>query len=170
MKKLLTALFVFALLSAYTFGQTKTCVFKVLSAGVTYYEYTPIAAQYIGGHKLANGTRGYDTLYFEVVPNKNVPTNCNARIEVVRVGSTDTYDMDVQAKLFANGTYAALTESAANVTHKELLDTTRIFGGVKHVRADKYFRYFRVIVNDDNACAVTDSLRITKVIFKFYER
>jgi hypothetical protein len=185
MKKLLTVLCVFALIfSAYTLFssqtpgwgtmQTKTCVSKVLPAGVTYYEYTPTATEYLGGHK--NHGHGFDTLYFEVVTNKSVPLLCNARIEVSsRVGTADTYDMDVQVKLFANSTYAALTESAANTASKELTDTTRITAGggsaisVRHILANKYWRYYRVICNTDNACATTDSLIISKVIFKFYE-
>lgn len=169
MKKLITILFVFAFFSA-AFAQTKTAASYVLPAGVTYYEYTPKSTEYIGGHKLANGTRGYDTLYFEIQTNKNAPTNCNARVEVIRVGTVDTYDINLAAKIFANSTYANILANAAQTASKELLDTTRIFGGVKHVRPDKYFRYFRVVVNDDNACAVTDSLRITKVIFKLYEQ
>lgn len=180
MKKFLTVLCVFALIfSAYTLlptdgwgtDHTKTCVSKVLSAGVTYYEYTPKATEYLGGHQ--NHGHGYDTLYFEVVTNKSVPLLCNARIEVAsRVGSVDTYDMDVQVKLFANSAYVALTESAANVASKELTDTTRITGSgtyPRHILANKYWRYYRVICNTDNACATTDSLIISKVIFKFYE-
>ena len=150
---------------------TKTCVSRILRAGVTYYEYTPKATEYLGGHQ--NNGHGFDTLYFEVVTNKSVPLLCNARIEVSsRVGSADTYDMDVQTKLFANSDYVPLTESAANVASKELTDTTRITGSgsaSKHILANKYWRYYRVICNTDDACATTDSLIISKVIFKFYE-
>jgi hypothetical protein len=184
MKKLISLLFVLALFSAFTSipiptdgwgtDQTRTCVSKVLASGVTYYEYTPTATEYLGGHK--NHGHGYDTLYCEVVTNKSVPLLCNARIEVSsRVGTADTYDMDVQVKLFANSTYAALTESAANTASKELTDTTRITAGggsaisVRHILANKYWRYYRVICNTDNACATTDSLIISKIIFKFYE-
>ena len=181
MKKLLTVLCVLALIfSAFTLlspadgwgtDHTKTCVSRVLHAGVTYYEYTPKATEYLGGHQ--NHGHGFDTLYFEVVTNKSVPLLCNARIEVSsRVGSADTYDMDVQAKLFANSDYVSLTESAANISSKELTDTTRITGSgsaSKHILANKYWRYYRVICNTDNACATTDSLIIGKVIFKFYE-
>jgi len=165
MKKLLTILFAFALFSAYALGQTATAVSHIMSSSATYYEYTPTAAQYIGG---AAGAHGYDTLYFEILTNKNAATNCHARVEVSsRIGTADTYDIDLQGKIFANGTYAAIIESAANTTHKELLDTTRI--QYKALPA-KYYRYYRVIVNDDNACATTDSLIIGKVIFKLYER
>jgi len=163
MKKLLTILFAFALLSAYALGQTATAVSHVMASGATYYEYTPTAAQYIGG---AAGAHGYDTLYFEILTNKNSQVVCNARVEVSsRIGSADTYDMDLQGKIFANSTYAAIIESATNTTHKELLDTTGVYA-----KPAKYYRYYRVIVNDDNACATTDSLIIGKVVFKLYER
>jgi len=164
MKKLMILL-VCALFSAYTFAQTATAVSHVMGAGVTYYEYTPTASQYLGGATVST-TAGYDTLYFEIVSNKNTPTNCNARVEVTRAGTTDTYDIDLQGKLFINGTYTAIVESAANVAAKELADTTRLSLG----NAAKYYRYYRLIVNDDNACATTDSLVIDKVIFKLYEK
>jgi hypothetical protein len=182
MKKLLTVLFVFALIfSAYTLvseqtpgwgtKHTKTCVSKVLPAGVTYYEYTPTAFEYLGGHQ--NHGHGFDTLFFEVVTNKNVPLLCNARVEVTsRGGTTDTYTISVQAKLFANSTYAALTAASAGYATVELTDTTRITGSgtyPRHILANKYWRYYRVQCITDNSCATTDSLILAKVIFKFYE-
>ena len=165
MKKLMF-LIALALVSVYTFAQTATAVSHVMGAGVTYYEYTPTSSQYIGGATVST-TAGYDTLYFEIAANKNVPTNCNVRIEVTRVGTTDTYDIDLQGKLFANSTYAAIVESATNSASKELSDTISYIAPPNVAKA---YRYYRVIVNDDNACAATDSLVIDKVIFKLYER
>ena len=162
MKKLLTILFAFALFSAYALGQTATAVSHIMSSGATYYEYTPTAAQYIGGTDLC----GYDTLYFEILTNKNTPVVCNARVEVsVRKGTTDTYDMDLQGKIFENGTYAAIIEGAGKTATFELLDTTSMYG-----LPAKFYRYYRVIVNDDNSVAATDSLILSKVIFKLYEK
>lgn len=160
MKKLLVFLAISALFCAYTQGQTAT-VTKTLSANQTYYEYTPSSTQYIGG-KL-----GYDTIYFEIQANKHTKVVCNARVEVSsRKGTTDTYDMDLQGKIFANGTYAAIVESSANVATKELLDTTSYLA-----EPPTYYRYYRVLVNNDNAPAeTTDSLILSKVIFKIYQR
>lgn len=157
MKKLIGILFVFALFSAYTFAQTVTHVSRTMRAGETYYEWTGSAV--IGGVTA-------DTAYWVVLSNKNTPTNCNIRVELTRKGTTDTYDIDLQGKIFENGTYAAIVESAANTATKELLDTTRLNLG----NAAKYYRYYRVIVNDDNACAATDSITVSKVAFKFYEK
>lgn len=162
MKKLIVTFIAFAFLSASLIGQskTKTAHSYVMPAGKTYYEYVPKKSDYIGTH-------GYDTLYFEILTNKNVPTNCNVRVDVTRAGSTDTYDIDLQGKLFEGSSYAAIVESAANTASKELADTTRT--SLTQSPA-KFFRYYRVIVNNDNAQAATDSLIINKVSFKLYER
>jgi len=164
MKKLLGILF-FILISAYTFAQTKTAVSHTMRSGDTYYEYTPKAAEYMGG----TATLGYDTLYFEVLANKNGPVNCNVRVELTVVGTTDTYDIDLQGKVFENGTYAALIESATNSATKELSDTTS-FGAPYDALPAAFYRYYRIIINNDNARSAGDSAVIDKVIFKFYER
>lgn len=163
MKKLIFIFISMAFLVASATGQskTRTVVSHVMKAGQTYYEFVPRASDYIGGKN------GYDTLYFEIVTNKNVPTNCNVRVDVTRVGTTDTYDIDLQGKLFEGSSYAAIVESAANTASKELADTTRT---LETFSPAKFFRYYRVIVNNDNAIASTDSLIINKVSFKLYER
>jgi len=111
-----------------------------------------------------------DTLYWELFTNKDEPTNVNARVELTRKGTTDTYDIDLQGKLFENSTYAAIIESAANTATKELTDTTRYRGADGDALPAKYYRYYRVVVNDDNACAATDSIIISKVAFKVFPR
>lgn len=160
MKKLITILAVFALFCAYAQSQTAT-ITKVLAANQTYYEYTPSAAQYIGG------ANGYDTLYFEILTNKHTPVNCNARVEVAsRKGTTDTYDVDLEGKIFANSTYAAIEANSAVTASTELTDTTSYLA-----LPSAYYRYYRVIVNGDDApAATTDSLTLSKVIFKIYQR
>jgi len=164
MKKLIFFI-AFALLAVATMAQTGTAVSYVMKPGQTYYEYIPKVNQYMGGATTATNA-GYDTLYFEIATNKNVPTNCLARVEVVRVGTADTYNIDLQAKLFENSTYAAILASAANTTHKELIDTIKYQLGT----SAKAYRYYRVLVGTDNNVAATDSLRITKVAFKLIER
>lgn len=163
MKKLIFIFISMAFLVASATGQskTRTVVSHVMKAGQTYYEFVPRASDYIGGKN------GYDTLYFEIVTNKNVPTNCNIRVDVTRVGTTDTYDIDLQGKLFEKSTYAALIKSATNTASKELSDTTKV-----HATGapSKFYRYYRVIVNDDDSVVATDSLVINKVSFKLYER
>jgi hypothetical protein len=162
MKKLIFIFIAFAFLTASLAGQskTKTANSYVMSAGKTYYEYVPKKTDYIGPH-------GYDTLYFEILTNKNVPTNCNIRVDVTRAGTTDTYDIDLEGKLFEGSTYAKIIESAANTASKELADTTRT--SLTQSPAG-FFRYYRIVVNNDNAIAATDSLIINKVSFKLYER
>lgn len=163
MKKLIFIFIAFAFLTASLAGQskTKTANSYVMGAGKTYYEYVPKKTDYIGGKN------GYDTLYFEILTNKNVPTNCNVRVDVTRVGTTDTYDIDLQGKLFEKSTYAAIIKSAGNTASKELADTTKV-----HATGapSKFYRYYRIIVNNDNNQAATDSLIINKVSFKLYER
>ena len=164
MKKLLTILFAFALFSAYALGQTATAVSHIMPASATYYEYTP--TQWIGGDTTVATYAGYDTLYFEILTNKNTQVVCNARVEVeAREGSADTYDMDLQGKIFENGTYAAIIEGATKVATFELIDTTGVYA-----KPAKYYRYYRGIVNNDDKHAKTDSLIIGKIIFKLYER
>ncbi len=166
MKKLIAIFIAFTFLAVFAQAQTGTAVSHVMAPGQTYYEYVPTASQYIGGATTST-TAGYDTLYFEILANKTTPVNCNVRVEVTRAGTTDTYDIDLQAKLFANGSYAAIVESATNTASKELADTIRY---QMNPNTAKAFRYYRVIVNDDNACAATDSLVISKVIFRLLER
>ncbi|TSA54094.1 MAG: hypothetical protein D4R45_04480 [Planctomycetaceae bacterium] len=160
MKKLISILFCIALFCVYASAQTVNHVSHVMPIGGTYYEWTGAAV--IGGVTA-------DTAYWEVLSNKNIPVNCHVRVELTRKGETDTYDIDLQGKIFSSGTYAALMESAANTATKELLDTTS-FAGNQAALPDTYYRYYRVIVNDDNACAATDSITVSKVAFKFYER
>jgi len=157
MKKLISLLFVFAFFAAFVNAQTTTVVSRTLREGDTYYGWS--GTQTVGGVTA-------DTAYWEIITNKDMPTNCNARVELTRAGSTDTYDIDLQGKIFENSTYAAIIESAANTATKELLDTTRMNLG----NCAKYYRYYRVIVNDDNACAATDSIIVSAVLFKLYQR
>jgi len=172
MKKLffISVLFCFALvLNAQVAGITR--VSHTMGAGATYYEYTGVAADVVSSRWTVNGL-SHDTLYYEILANKNGPLNCNVRVEVTRKGTADTYDIDLQGKIFANDSYAAIIESAANTASATMTDTTRFsYTGANGVaRANKFYRYFRVLVNSDNAVAATDSLIITKVIFKLYER
>lgn len=166
MKKLIFFIALAFVAVAYTTGQTATAVSHVMDRDAFYWEYTPTVNQYIGGATTATNA-GYDTLYFEIAANKPMPVNCNVRVELTRVGTTDTYDIDLQAKLYANSSYAAIVESATNSASKELSDTIRY---QMNPNTAKAFRYYRVIVNDDNNCAATDSIRITKVIFRLLER
>lgn len=163
MKRLIAFLFVFAFFSAYTFSQITSSHevdSRSLRPGETFYKWT--GTQTVGGVT-------QDTAYWEIFANKNNPTNCNIRVTLTRAGTTDTYDVDLQGKLFSGSTYAALIESAANTASKELTDTTS-FEGDDAALAGKFYRYYRVVVNDDDDCAATDSVIISSVEFKLYER
>lgn len=163
MKKIISILFMLALFGAYGFAQitdSHEVDSKSLRSGETYYKWT--GTQTIGGVT-------QDTAYWELFTNKHKPTNCNARVTLTRKGTTDTYDIDLQGKLFSGSTYAAIIESATNTASKELTDTTS-FSGDTGALPSKFYRYYRVVVNDDNACAATDSIIVSSVEFKIYER
>jgi len=163
MKKIISILFMLALFGAYGFAQitdSHEVDSKLLRAGETYYKWT--GTQTIGGVT-------QDTAYWELQTNKNVPTNCNVRVTFTREGTTDDYDSDLQGKLFDGSTYEALIESDGNIVSFELTDTTTFTGDIGAL-PDTFYRYYRVYVADDDDCAETDSIIITSVEFKLYER
>ncbi len=160
MKKIIALLSILLVFGVMASAQTATAVTKVFAPNQTYYEYTPTAAQYIGGNN------GYDTLNFVIQVNKNVAVNCLARVEVSsRKGTSDTYGMVLSGKVFENGTYANIISGAGKTASFELNDTILVTDGPAY-----NYRYYRVQVNDDNNCATTDSLVLSKIIFKIFER
>lgn len=160
MKKVITLLSILLVFAATMSAQTATAVTKTFAPNQTYYEYSPTAAQYIGG------VNGYDTLNFVILVNKNMAVNCNARVEVAsRKGTTDTYGMTLAGKVFENGTYANIIAGSGKTASFELSDTILVSDGAAY-----NYRYYRVQVNDDNSPAATDSLTLSKIIFKVFER
>lgn len=146
----------------------KTCDQHVMGAKRTYYKYTGVAADTCGTEQ--------DTLYFEIQANKNTALTCNARIEVTRTGSTETYGLDLEGKVFANDTWTKIVENNAASASVSLYEpSTSLVDSVNQAtinsgNSDNYYRYFRVFVDNDGTCGAADKLTIDAVIFKLYER
>lgn len=147
-------------------------VTKSLNRNATYYEYTGVAGDTLGTEQ--------DTLYFTILPNKHGPVNVNARIEGSRTGSTDTYDMDLEGKVFENDSWTKVDENATQVAslslyqpETSLVDSTGFELVTAHPMpgsGPNFFRYWRIFAGTDGTVATTDKFTITKVIFKVYER
>jgi len=151
----------------------RTCVQYNMAESATYYKYTGVAADTCGTEQ--------DTLYFEILSNKTRPVTCNARVEVTRTGSTETYDIDLEGKVFENDSWSKIVENATQEASKSMyepetsmvdtLEATHV--GVANAMpgsGDNFYRYFRVFVGNDGTCGKADKLTVDYVIFKLYER
>jgi len=151
----------------------RTAVQHTMRKSATYYKYTGVAADTCGTEQ--------DTLYFEILSNKSVPVTCNARVEVTRTGETETYDIDLEGKVFKNDSWSKIVENATQEASKSMyepetsmvdtLEATHV--GVANAMpgsGDNFYRYFRVFVGNDGTCGNADKLTVNYVIFKLYER
>lgn len=151
----------------------RTAVQRTLSKSATYYKYTGVAADTCGVEQ--------DTLYFEILSNKKVPVTCNARAEVTRTGTSETYGIDLEGKVFENDTWTTINENNAQTASLSLYEpetsmvdsteTTHV--GVANAMpgsGDNFYRYFRVFIDNDGTCAAGDKLTVDYIIFKLYER
>jgi len=175
MKKLIIFLGLI-LMSAAIFAQVTavTRVSKVLRSGVTYYKYTGTALDTCGYEQ--------DTLYYEVLSNKNTPLTCNARVEADTIGSgagSENYGARLQGKVFENDSWANISPASDSIKcnsgaslyelETSMVDSTGVADAMPG-SGDNYYRYFRVFINNDGTCAKGDRLNVNAVIFKFYER
>lgn len=151
----------------------RTAVQYTMRKGATYYKYTGVAADTCGTEQ--------DTLYFEILTNKDVPVTCNARAEVTRTGSAETYDMDLEGKVFENDSWSKIVENATQTAslsfyepETSMVDTvSNVPHGVGNAMpgsGDNFYRYFRVFIGNDGTCGAADKLTVNYVIFKVYER
>ena len=146
----------------------RTAVQRTLRSGVTYYKYTGVAADTCGTEQ--------DTLYFEILSNKNVPVTCNARLEATRTGSTETYGIDLEGKVFENDTWTTIKENNAQTASLSIYEPETSMvdsAGVADAMigsGDNFYRYFRVFIDNDGTCGAADKLTVDYVIFKLYER
>ena len=149
----------------------RTALQRTLKKGVTYFKYTCVAADTCGTEQ--------DTLYFEILSNKNVPVTCNARAEVTRTGSTETYGIDLEGKVFENDTWTKIVENNAQTASKSLyepetsmVDSTGLVDPANAMpgSGDNFYRYFRIFIDNDGTCGDADKLTINYAIFKLYER
>ena len=146
----------------------RTAVQRTLSKSVTYYKYTGVAADTLGTEQ--------DTIVFEILSNKNQPVTCNARVELTRTGSTETYGIDLEGKVFENDTWTKLVENNAQTASVSLYEPETSMvdsAGVANAMpgsGDNFYRYFRVFMDNDGTCGAADKATINYVIFKLYER
>ena len=151
----------------------RTAVQRTLSNRATYYKYTGVAADTCGTEQ--------DTLYFEILTNKHVPTNVNARIEVTRTGTTESYDMDLEGKVFENDSWSKVVENATQSASKSMyqpetsmvdsLECTHV--GIANAMpgsGPNFYRYWRVFIGNDGTCGAADKLTVDYIIFKIYRR
>ena len=140
----------------------------VLSARKTFYTYTGVAADTVGTEQ--------DSLYFEIQVNKNTPVSFAVRVEVTRTASGESYDIDLEGKVFGNDSWSKIVENATQTASISMYEpSTSLVDSINQVtinsaNSDNYFRYFRVLVNNDGDCAAADKLTIDYIIWKFWER
>lgn len=145
---------------------------RSIRKSVTYYSYTGVAADTCGTEQ--------DTLYFSIRINKDGPVNVNARINATRTGSTETYDMDLEGKVFENDSWSKVVENATQTASKSmyqpetsLVDSTGFEKVSAHAMpgsGPNFFRYWRVFVGNDGTCGAADKLTINSVEWKIYIR
>lgn len=152
----------------------RTAVQRTLRKSVTYYKYTGVAADTCGTEQ--------DTLYFEILANKSVPVTCNARAEVTRTGSAETYGINLEGKVFENDTWTVISDNNAQTASLSLyepetsmIDSTNTAatgptGDAMPASGDNFYRYFRVFIDNDGTCGAADKLTVDYIIFKLYER
>jgi len=146
----------------------RTAVQRTLSKGTYYYKYTGVAADTVGTEQ--------DTIVFEILSNKNTPVTCNARVELTRTGSAETYSIDLKGKVFENDTWTKISENAAQTASLSMYEPETSMvdsAGVADAMigsGDNFYRYFRVFMDNDGTCGAADKATINYVIFKLYER
>jgi len=163
MKKIILMLSVLILAVSYSFGQasgTGEMGSKTLNANATYHDFTVPAAYYLGG------SAGYDTLNYYILSNKNTPARAIAYVDVkTRVGTTDTYSFDLQAKNFTEEAFASVYKGTGKSADFALADTTLF----SEIEVGKFYRYWQVQLATDNSCATTDSITFSNITFKLIE-
>jgi len=140
----------------------RTADSHVLPIKRSFYEYTGVAADTAGTSQ--------DTVYFEILTNKNVPLVCNARIEFTRTGSSEDYEIRLQGKVFENDTWTSIIDSLAQTASLSLYHPDVEVEATQAGSVDVFYRYFRILIANDGTCAAGDRATIDAVIWKFYER
>ena len=158
-------------MSAAIFAQdrtARTADSHVLRASRTFYEYTGVAADTVGA--------GMDSLSFNIQINKNTPVNFNARVEVARKGEASTYSIDLEGKRFANDSWSKIVELAAQTASVTIAEpSTSLVDSVNQVTinsgaSDNFYRYFQILIRNNETVAATDNLKVDAILWKFYER
>ena len=169
--------FLILVLGFYAFASAqvtaRTADNHVLRRSATYYKYTGVAADTCGTEQ--------DTLYFILLVNRHGPVAVNARVNATRTGTTDSYDIDLEGKVFEGDSWNKVNENATQTASLALyqpetsmvdsIEATHV--GVANAMpgsGPNFYRYWRVFVGNDGTCAATDKLTINSVEWKVYER
>jgi len=170
MKRLLFFIsFLFIAAGLFAQSTARTALSRTLRSGVSYFEYTGVAADTVGTDQ--------DSLFFEITTNRDSPINVAARIEVTRTGSTDDYEYKLQGKVFENdvwptATALPLSVDSANAQTGDLslyhadveVDATQA------ASVTPFYRIWRVVIAGDGTVAAADKLTVDKIIFKIWNR
>ena len=144
-----------------------------LRKSVTYYSYTGVAADTCGTEQ--------DTLFYSIRINKDGPVTVNARANLTRTGTTETYDIDLEGKVFLTDSWSKVLENATQTASKSLyqpetsmvdsLESTHV--GVANAipgSAAQFYRYWRVFIGNDGTCGAADKMTVNSIEFKIYKR
>jgi hypothetical protein len=163
MKNIIGLILIMLVASAAT-AQDRT-VSRTLATEQTLYDYTGQAADTVG-------LSTTDTLYFDMVVNKNHPVLYNIQIDLEDAETlTGNYDVKFYGKVFSTDSYTEIDVSNTalsgdvNLTFNSdlsaLIDTTA-------TTAAPFYRYFRIMV--DGAGITAGQAKVNYVYWKFYER
>ena len=149
----------------------RTVIQKTLPAGVTFYKYTGVTADTTGAEQ--------DSLFFEILSNKNAPLTCNARLEfdTIQIATDgEVYAVSLQGKVFENDTWTSIKDETSKFGDISLYEpSTSLADSANQVtinngNSDNYYRYFRVLIANDATLNAGNKAVIDYVIFNLYER
>ena len=123
-----------------------------------------------------------DTVYYEVLSNKTKALSCNAHITGTRTGTDEIFGMTLEGKVWSTGTYVLIDsintgvvagefEFELNEQYTSIVDSTDATLSA-HASGidDNFYRYFRIMITNDGACAIGDLFTPSVVEIKLYER
>jgi len=147
----------------------RTALQRTLPKGVTYFKYKCVAADTTGSKQ--------DSLFFEILANKNTALTCNARLEFDTIKVSDEkYAVTFQGKVFENDTWTSIKAETNKVTSLSLYEpeTSMVDStGVPNAMigsGDNFYRYFRILIANDGTVTAGSKAVVSYAIFKLYER
>ena len=121
-----------------------------------------------------------DTVYYEVLSNKNKAVSVNAHITGTRAGTGEVFGMTLEGKVWSTGTYVLIDsintgvvagefEYELNEQNTSLVDSTNQKLALSGV-TDNFYRYFRIMITNDGTAPAADLFTPSVVEIKLYER
>ncbi len=162
------------LMSAVMYSQVTaiTAESTTLSKKYTYYSFTVSAGDTCGTEQ--------DTVYYEILSNKNTPLSVNAHVTGTRTGTTDYFGMTLEGKVWSSDSYTKIdsinTGLVAGSFEYEMHElSTSLVDSINQATinsglSDNYYRYFRIMITNDGTCAAADLFTPSVVEIKLYER